>query len=66
MEEGFGQATFKTFVLEMGLLSGLVRWAMIDSYCSLAESFGFVASVTSGTSGPSFDLKNRCDIKGLT
>ena len=24
MEEEFGQASFKTFVLEMGLLSGLV------------------------------------------
>ena len=24
MEEGFGQVSFKTFVLEMGLLSGLV------------------------------------------
>ena len=25
MEEGFGPALFKTFVLEMGLLSGIVR-----------------------------------------
>ena len=30
---------------------------MFDLLCSLAESFGFVVSVTSGTSGPSFDLK---------
>ena len=31
MEEGFGQASFKTFGLEMGFLSGLVRGAMFDS-----------------------------------
>ena len=36
MEEGFGQASFKTFVLDLGLLSGLGR--------------GFVTSGTSGLS----------------
>ena len=57
MEEGFGQTSFKTFVLEMGLLTGLVKGAMLDSSCSLEESFVFVASVIFGTSCPSFDLK---------
>ena len=66
MEEGFGQASIKTFVLEVGSFSGLVRGAMFDLLCSLAESFWFVAFVTSGTLGFSFDIKNRCDIRGFT
>ena len=39
----------------MGLLSGLVKGAMLDQLCSLEKSFGFVASVTFGISAPSFD-----------